>query len=56
MKKEAEAHAEEDRKRREVIDVRNQADTLIAVSERTLKDAGDKAPEADKKAVVEKSL
>lgn len=54
MKKEAEAHAEEDRKRREVIDVRNQADTLISVSERTLKDAGDKVPEADKKGVTEK--
>ncbi len=54
MKKEAEAHAEEDRKRRETIDARNQADTLIAVSERTLKDAGDKAPDADKKDVTEK--
>ena len=54
MKKEAEAHAEEDRKRRETIDMRNQADTLISVSERTLKDAGDKAPEEDKKAVTEK--
>jgi molecular chaperone DnaK len=49
MKKEAEMHAEEDRKNKEVIDTRNQADTLIAVSERTIKDAGDKAPEADKK-------
>lgn len=49
MKKEAEMHAEEDRKNKEVIDTRNQADTLISVSERTLKDAGDKVPEADKK-------
>jgi molecular chaperone DnaK len=54
MKKEAEAHAEEDRKRKETIEARNQADTLISVSERTLKDAGDKAPEDDKKAVTEK--
>ncbi|MGE5392624.1 MAG: Hsp70 family protein, partial [Candidatus Saccharibacteria bacterium] len=54
MKKEAEMHAEEDRKQREVIETRNQADTLIAVSERTLRDAGDKAPEADRKAVTEK--
>src|SRR5690606_31581364 len=54
MKKEAEAHAEEDRKRRELVEARNQADTLIAVSERTLKDAGDKAPADDKKAVEEK--
>ncbi len=54
MKKEAEAHAAEDRKRREVVDVRNQADTLLAVSERTLKDGGDKIADADKKSVTEK--
>lgn len=54
MKKEAEAHASEDRKRKETIDIRNQADTLISVSEKTLKDAGDKAPEPDKKVVEEK--
>lgn len=54
MKKEAEAHAEEDRKRKELIEARNQADTMISVSERTLKDAGDKANAADKTAVEEK--
>ncbi len=54
MKKEAEMHAEEDRKRKETIDARNQADTLISVSERTLKDAGDKVNEADRKDVTEK--
>jgi molecular chaperone DnaK len=54
MKKEAEAHAEEDRKRKETVDARNQADTLISVSERTLKDAGDKAKAEDKAAVEEK--
>ena len=54
MKKEAEAHAEEDRKRRETIETRNQADTLLSVSERTLKDAGDKIPDEDKKSVTEK--
>jgi molecular chaperone DnaK len=54
MKKEAEAHAAEDRKRKETVDMRNQADTLISVSEKTLKDAGDKAPAADKTAVEEK--
>lgn len=48
MKKEAEAHASEDKKRRELVDIRNQADTLLSVAEKTLKDAGDKAPEADK--------
>ncbi len=54
MKKEAEMHAEEDKKNKEVIETRNQADTLIAVSERTLRDAGDKVPEADKKEVEAK--
>ncbi len=54
MKKEAEAHAEEDRKRKETVDIRNQADTLISVSEKTLKDAGDKAKAEDKAAVEEK--
>src|SRR5512146_1911986 len=54
MKKEAEMHAEEDRKNKEVIDTRNQADTLISVSERTIKDAGNKVSEADKKDVEAK--
>lgn len=54
MKKEAEAHAEEDRKRKELIDSRNQADTLMSITERTLKDAGDKANPDDKKVVEEK--
>ena len=54
MKKEAEMHAEEDRKRRELIDVRNQADQLIAVVEKTLKDAGDKVDAATKLALEEK--
>jgi molecular chaperone DnaK len=54
MKKEAEMHASEDKKRREIVDTRNQADTLLAVAEKTLKDAGDKASEEDKKAAQEK--
>ena len=54
MKKEAEAHAEEDRKRKDTVDMRNQADTLISVSEKTLKDAGDKAKAEDKTAVEDK--
>ncbi len=48
MKKEAEAHAEEDRKRRELIDLRNQADQLASVVEKTLKDAGEKIDAATK--------
>jgi molecular chaperone DnaK len=39
MKKEAEQFAAEDRKRKETVDMRNQADTLVSVSEKTLKDA-----------------
>ncbi len=54
MKKEAEAHAEEDRKRKETVDMRNQADTLIGISEKTLKDASDKIKPEDKTAVEEK--
>ncbi len=54
MKKEAEAHASEDRKRKETVDMRNQADTLISVSEKTIKDAGDKAKAEDKKTVEDK--
>jgi molecular chaperone DnaK len=54
MKKEAETHAEEDRKRKETVEMRNQADTLISVSEKTLKDAGDKAKPEDKTSVEEK--
>ncbi|MCL5667016.1 MAG: molecular chaperone DnaK [Patescibacteria group bacterium] len=54
MKKEAESHAAEDRRRRETVDARNQADTLISVSEKTLKDAGDKANAEDKKAAEDK--
>ena len=53
MRQEAETHASEDKKRRELIDLRNQADQLIAVSEKTLKDAGEKAKEEDKTAVEE---
>jgi len=54
MKQEAEAHAVEDRKRKETVEVRNNADTLISVSEKTLKDAGDKAKAEDKTVVEEK--
>lgn len=54
MKKEAESHAAEDRKRKETVDTRNQADTLLSVSEKTLKDAGEKARAEDKTAAEEK--
>ena len=45
MQKEAEAHAEEDRKSKEVIEVRNQADNLVYQSEKQLTEIGDKINE-----------
>jgi molecular chaperone DnaK len=42
MTQEAQTHAEEDKKRREVIDLKNQADQLIYQTEKTLKEHGDK--------------
>ncbi|MEK7167328.1 MAG: molecular chaperone DnaK [Patescibacteria group bacterium] len=54
MKKDAEAHAEEDKKKKELIEARNAAETLIYSTEKVLKEAGDKVPESDKKDVEEK--
>ncbi|MFQ3547233.1 MAG: molecular chaperone DnaK [Termitinemataceae bacterium] len=48
MVKEAEAHAEEDRRERERAEARNEADTLIYTTEKTLKDLGDKVSGADR--------
>ncbi len=42
MQKDAESHAEEDKKRREVVDLKNQADQIIYSTEKTLKEHGDK--------------
>jgi len=44
MRREAEEHAAEDQSRRELIEVRNQADNMIYQTERTLKEHGDKVP------------
>jgi molecular chaperone DnaK len=44
MMKEAEQHAEEDKKRREQVELKNEADSLVYTVEKTLKDLGDKAP------------
>ena len=49
MMKEAEAHAEEDKKRREEAEARNQADSVIYQTEKTLKEQGDKLDESDRK-------
>ncbi len=54
MRKEAEAHAEEDLKRKELIEARNHADNLIYTTEKTLKEYGDKIP-ADKKSAAEEA-
>ncbi|MFA7485743.1 MAG: Hsp70 family protein, partial [Phycisphaerae bacterium] len=42
MTKDAEAHAEEDKKKRQLIDLKNQADQIIYATEKTLKEHGDK--------------
>jgi molecular chaperone DnaK len=47
--KDAESHSADDRAKREVIDVRNRADTLVYHSEKSLKDYGDKVSDAEKK-------
>lgn len=54
MRKEAEAHAEEDKKRRESVEVKNMAETMIYTTEKMMKEAGDKAAADDKKVVEEK--
>ena len=55
--KDAEKYAEEDKKQKETVEVKNKAETIILQSEKTLSDIGDKLPESDKtevKAAVEK--
>ena len=51
MVKEAEANAGEDKKRRESVEARNQADGLIHTTEKTLKDVGEKVTESDRAAI-----
>jgi molecular chaperone DnaK len=55
MKKEATAHEAEDKKKKEEIELRNQADTLAYTAEKTMKEAGDKVSK-DKKEAVERSI
>ena len=52
MRREAEAHADEDKKRKEMIEARNTADNAIYTAEKALRDFGDKVP-ADTKSKVE---
>ena len=51
MVKEAEANKDSDKKKREAVDARNQADTLLHSTEKNLKEHGSKVSEADKKAI-----
>ncbi|MFH1657605.1 MAG: molecular chaperone DnaK [bacterium] len=55
MKKEAEIHAEEDKKKQETVEIKNMADVLINSSERTIREAGDKIP-AETKADIESKV
>jgi molecular chaperone DnaK len=55
MVKEAESHAEEDKQRRELVEIRNQAEALVHSTERMLKEYGDKVSAGDK-ALVETAL
>ena len=55
MRKEAESHADEDKKAKEAIEIKNNADTLAYQSEKQLKELGDKVP-ADKRKPVEDAI
>jgi molecular chaperone DnaK len=55
MINDAEAHAEEDKKARELIDAKNSAETMIHATEKSIKDLGDKV-EADEKATAESAI
>ncbi|MFH1207539.1 MAG: molecular chaperone DnaK [Patescibacteria group bacterium] len=54
MKQDASKHADEDKKKKELIDIRNQAETLSYTAEKAIKDAGDKLDAKVKKEVEEK--
>lgn len=55
MVKDAETHAEEDKKRKEEVEVRNNADALVNATEQTLAEVGDKAP-SEVKAAAEEAI
>ena len=54
MRRDAETHADEDAKKKELIEVRNLADQIVYTSEKALKDAGDKVTADEKKPIEEK--
>lgn len=55
MVKDAESHASEDKKKKEEIETRNMADSMVYTAEKSLRDAGDKVPDDVKKEVEEKA-
>ncbi len=55
MRKDAEAHADEDRKRKDLIEARNQADNAVYTAEKALKEFGDKVPAEVKSEIEAKS-
>jgi len=54
MKKEAEAHAQEDKKKQESIEVKNAADNIVYMTEKTMRESGDKVSQEAKKEIEEK--
>jgi molecular chaperone DnaK len=54
MQKEAEIHAEEDKKKKENIEIKNQADAVVFTTEKLLKESGEKMKEEDKKELESK--
>jgi len=54
MKKDAEAHADDDKKKKEAVEIRNTADTMIFTTKKAMEEAGDKVTEEEKKPVEQK--
>ena len=54
MKKEAETHADDDKKKKDQAEIKNQAETVVFTTEKLLKESGDKMKEDDKKSLEEK--
>ena len=54
MKKDAEIHADEDKKKKDLIEARNMAETMVITSEKAVKEGGDKVSDGDKKEIEEK--
>ncbi|HZJ41666.1 MAG TPA: molecular chaperone DnaK, partial [Patescibacteria group bacterium] len=54
MKKEAELHADDDKKKKEEVEIKNQADAVVFTTEKMIKESGDKMKAEDKKELEEK--